>query len=187
MVSFVHFRKCPRTRNKSLSWGINVYHMMRVSAYMLIFPLYWHTFAWLFKRCVKVSAEAPVELGTLHMPIRGHSFRKHSCLRGQTHVACVCVCFHRFPGDRIQLPHNPRPLHCLCGLLADHKDSTYWDFRGCSRLGTTDGRSVSLFAYFFFYPFKDGTVGGSKQVSHDWNHNRFLMVQGLRFVLVSKC
>ncbi len=139
---------------------------------------------WLFERRVKLCAEALVEPGDTSYAHQGPQLLKTQLpKRTDTCGVGMCVWLSRFPGDRAQLPHSPRLLHCLCCLLADHKVSTYWGLQRMqpTRLLLRISRCEKHFfiCLLIFIHSKAGIVGGSKQVSHDQNHQKGLLCNDL--------
>lgn len=110
--------------------------------------------------------------GTLHMPIRGHSFWKHSCLRGQTHVAWVCVCDSPESQETGFSCHTQPQTATLFVLFACRSQGFH--LLRLQRLQPTRLllRISRCEKHFFiclliFIHSKGGIVGGSKRVSHD--------------------
>ncbi len=109
--------------------------------------------------------------GTLHMPIRGHSFWKHSCLRGQTHVAWVCVCDSPDSQETWFSCHTAPDCYtaCVVCLTITRIPPTETSEDATDSSAAPDQQMWKAFLYLltYFYPFK-GCHSGGFQASVTW-------------------
>lgn len=112
-----------------------------------------------------------VNRGTLHMPIRGHSFWKHSCLRGQTHVAWICVCDSPDSQETWFSCHTAPDCYTACAvcLTITRIPPTETSEDATDSSAALDQQMWKAFLYLltYFYPFK-GWHSGGFQASITW-------------------